>query len=148
MNAVDATAVARNFAAALDAEDYARAAALLAPGCRYSIGDRVLVGPEAIVASYRENGDWVAATLDGYAYESSVAALRLRVAPGGGAGAVITFVDLLEHAGHRHRHTCRQHLTVNAAGRIAAIEHEDLPGEPEKVRAFFDAVGIERGSGT
>ena len=46
---------ARRFAAALDAENYETVRASLAAGCVYEAPEEMLVGPEAIVASYREN---------------------------------------------------------------------------------------------
>jgi hypothetical protein len=130
-------ATARRFAEALDREDYGEAAALLAPDARYRIGDRVLAGPEAIVASYRENGEWALAALDGVSYES-------RVEAAGPGRAAITFVDHLEHAMRRHTHTCRQVVTVNPDGRITEIEHQDLPGERERLDAFFLETGVRR----
>lgn len=128
---------ARRFAEALDREDYELASTLLAPDARYRIGGETLIGPEAITASYRGNGDWALATLDGVSYES-------RVEPAGPGRAAITFVDHLEHAMRRHTHTCRQVVAVNAEGRIAEIEHQDLPGERERLDAFFRETGVRR----
>jgi len=133
----DRLAVAERFAAALDREDYAAAAACLAPDCEYVIRGRVLRGPEAVLASYREAGEWGAGKLDEVRYESSV-----RAGPGG--GATVTFVDHLEHRGARHTHRCEQRLEFAADGRIRRIEHVDLPGEREALEGFFSRVGIAR----
>ena len=133
----DRLAVAERFAAALDREDYAAAAACLAPDCEYEFRGRVLRGPEAVLASYREAGEWGAGKLDEVRYESSVRA-------GPGDGATVTFVDHLEHRGARHTHRCEQQLDFAADGRIRRIEHVDLPGEREALEGFFSRVGIAR----
>ena len=127
--------IARRFAQALDREDYVVAASCLAPDCVYAIRGRVLRGPEAIVASYREAGEWGAGRLDGVRFESSVRA------DAAGAAAV-TFVDHLEHRGERHIHRCEQRLELDAAGLVRRIEHVDLPGEPEALEGFFARAGI------
>lgn len=127
---------ATRLALALDREDYEGAAALLAPGCTYRIGTEAFEGPAAIVASYRENGEWVKRAIDAVEYESEV-----REDPG---GAVITYRDRLEHAGRRHTHTCEQRIRVDGAGRVCEIEHRDLPGERESLDAFFTGTGVKR----
>jgi ketosteroid isomerase-like protein len=137
MSDLSALELARRFAQVLDADDFAALAELLAPDCAYSVGGEILVGPAAILASYRAASAWARAHIDFVAYESSV-----RASPDG--RAVVTFVDRLEHAGHRHEHRCEQWLSVGAQGRVRAIEHVDLPGEPEALRAFFAAAGIDQ----
>jgi SnoaL-like domain len=46
--------VATWFAVALDTEDYEALAELLSPDCEYHAKSSACVGPEAIIASYRE----------------------------------------------------------------------------------------------
>lgn len=127
--------IARRFAQALDREDYVVAASCLAPDCVYAIHGRVLCGSEAIVASYREAGEWGAGQLDHVRFESSVRA-------GETGGAVVTFVDHLERRSQRHTHRCEQRLELDAAGLVRRIEHVDLPGEPEALEGFFARAGI------
>lgn len=135
----DHLAVAARFAHALDREDYGAAAACLAPTCEYSIGSEMHRGPEAIIATYRESGEWAAAQLDSVRYESSV---RPSVdAPG---GAIVTFTDHIEARGHRLAHRSEQRLWFDEAGRIRLIEHVDLPGERDALEVFFAQVGIAR----
>ena len=126
---------ARRFAQALDREDYVVAASCLAPDCVYAIHGRVLCGSEAIVASYREAGEWGAGQLDHVRFESSVRA-------GETGGAVVTFVDHLERRSQRHTHRCEQRLELDAAGLVRRIEHVDLPGEREALEGFFTRAGI------
>jgi ketosteroid isomerase-like protein len=132
------TDLAKRFAESLDNEDYDTARACLRPDAVYQIGGDEHRGPEAIVASYRGNGDWAARTLDHIEYESSAQAT-------GDFSAKITFVDRIEHAGEKLVHRCEQHLEFDDGGRIRAIRHVDLPGEPEALEAFFQRVGLARG---
>ena len=129
--------VAERFAESLDREDYETASRLLHDDCVYTIGGQVHRGKEAILASYRKAGDWVAENLDAVRYESSV-----RPSPTG--GATVDFVDHLEHAGERLTHRCEQHLELDAEGKIVSIRHVDPPGEAEAVRAFLERVGVAR----
>lgn len=126
----------RELAAALDRDDFAAAAALIAEGCEYRIGGRVLRGPAEIVASYRASSQWARARLDGVAYESEVE-------PPCPSGIGVRFFDHLTVGGRRHTHVCRQVFTVGAEGRVTRIVHHDLPGEPESLRAFLEACGVE-----
>lgn len=124
------------FAAALDEEDYPAAHALLSPECTYRIRDETLRGPDAIVASYRGNGDCAATTFDEITYAS-------RVDRGDDDWIVITFADFIRHAGHALDHKCEQHVRVDDAGRIVCIEHRDLPGERARLAAFRRDCGLE-----
>lgn len=121
--------VATQFARALDEEDYPAARALLAPDCDYEIRGDTHRGPDAIVASYKGNGDEAARKFDTIEYDSAV---RLE-AP---TRAVIQFTDRIRHAGQSFTHICEQHVTVNADRLITRIEHRDLPGERERLEAF------------
>lgn len=126
--------LARAFANALDADDFAAAAGLLAQGCVYSIRDASHEGPDAIVASYRE-GSEKAGLFDGCRYESAVEDTAV-------GRATVRFLDHLTHAGEEHTHSCLQHLGFAADGRIESIRHEDLPGERSALKAFCDRVGV------
>lgn len=128
--------VAEHFARALDGEDYETATRMIARECEYVSPKGTLVGPLAIVASYRDAGDWVKATLDAVDYESSV---RIE-----GNEVVITFVDHLAHAGRRHTYSCEQALTISPDGSIRRIEHRELPGQREEVDRFLERAGIAR----
>lgn len=132
--------VARRFARALDGEDYPVAIGLLAPSCLYEIrGDR-FIGPVAIVAAYRGNGDDAAQRFDAITYGSDV-----RREPD--STLVVSFWDRIEHAGRSHEHRCEQVLTVGEDGLIHRIEHRDLPGEVERLAAFKAFVDRESAEG-
>jgi len=129
---------AHAFAAALDADDFATTASLLAPDVAYHLGDRVLRGPEAVVASYAESAAWGAANLDSVGYESAVHLARGR--------AVITFTDHLLLGPNQHTYRCEQYLTLDDSQppRIANVTHRELPGEREALTAWFALVGVSR----
>ncbi|MBI3243132.1 MAG: nuclear transport factor 2 family protein [Chloroflexi bacterium] len=127
------------FAARLDANDFEAVKPLLAPDCRYDTTDQALTGPEAILKSYRENSEWAKATLELIDYES-------RVEESGEETAAVLFADHLTHHGLTHTYRCRQHLTFGPEMTIIRIEHEELPGEREKLDEFFERCGIKRGN--
>lgn len=120
---------ARRFASALDTEDYEAVLPTLASGCVYEAPQGVIVGPEAIVASYRENAVAARGRFAKIEYASEVAI-------GGPAEAVITFIDRVMLGGAWHEHRCRQHIRLGAGGLIEHITHEELPGERERLQQF------------
>jgi ribosomal protein S18 acetylase RimI-like enzyme len=124
-------------AAALDRDDWAAARPLLAPDCAYETGDRTLVGPDAILASYADSSAWARRAIERVEYESEVAAVS-------GDTTTVTYIDRLFHGGLAHVHRCRQHLTVDAAGRVGRIVHEDLAGEAEALAGFLARAGVRR----
>ncbi len=132
--------VASRFAAALDAENYETVAMLLSPDCEYAARGGALVGPDAIVASYREAGKWVKANIASVTYESSVRAVNE-------SSAVITFVDHLEDSGLRHSYRCEQSIEIRADGKIIRIAHVEMPGEREAADAFLRRIGVSRDPG-
>jgi limonene-1,2-epoxide hydrolase len=115
------------FAKALDLEDYDTALSLLAQGCVYRIRGETIVGAEAVVASYRGNGE-AARSFDSIAYGSDVRAEDDGL-------IVIEFWDELPHRGRVHRHRCEQWVRTGD-GVIVEIEHRDLDGELESLAEF------------
>jgi hypothetical protein len=124
-----ALTIAGQFAAALDAEDYEAAFALLAEDCLYEINGALRSTRHAIIESYRASADDARRRFDDVEYLSGVAAIA-------DDAAVITFIDRLRLGDHWHEHRCRQHIAVNHRGLITAISHEELPGEREHLAAF------------
>ncbi len=135
--ASDPLSIARRFASALDRCDFAEAIGCLAPGCRYDIGHGELIGPDAIIASYRESAEWGSRVLDETIYESEV------IANADGSFTVL-YIDRITHHGETIEYRSRQHLWFDDAGRIVHILHEELPGEREALDAFFARHGITR----
>ncbi len=129
------TEVANEFALALDREDYPRARSLLEGACVYLIRGTRHSGPEAIVSSYKGNGDEAGRRYDSIEYASKVRA-------DGPDAAVIVFTDDISHSGRRLVHTCEQRVRVGPEGLIVAIEHVDLPGERERLERFKAGCGF------
>jgi hypothetical protein len=124
---------ARKFAAALDAEDYETAGALLASNCDYHSPSGLIVGPAAIVASYRGIGESARRKLDAIEYTSAVEM-------GGPDVAIIEFTDSLQYGKRRHVYRCRQAISVNDRGLIVEITHEELPQERARLEDFLNGV--------
>ncbi|MEM9024339.1 MAG: nuclear transport factor 2 family protein [Bacteroidota bacterium] len=129
-------AIATAFGRALDRDDYAAAHALLAEECTYDIGSAVMEGPTAICASYETNMQEGRNKLDDLVWGTATAELV------SDHQADVFFTDYLTHRGESHTHRCKQRVTVNAAGKITHIQHHNLPGEPEKLKAFYQKVGL------
>ena len=128
---------ALRFAAVLDARDWAGTRALLSEACEYDFRGGSLHGPKAIIAIYREIGEWVDESFDSVSYES-----RVELRPSG--QALIHFRDLMDHGEHHLDFRCQQLLSVDQHGRVYRIEHIDIPGESEKAAAFNLACGVKR----
>jgi hypothetical protein len=125
---------ARRFATALDAEDYESVPACLAADCVYHSPGGVLIGPDAIVKSYRDNGAAARMRFERVEFESLVETVGL-------AEAVITFVDRVRLSGRWHLFRCQQYVRVDVGGLVNEIRHEELPGERERLREFEAEAG-------
>ena len=131
---------ARAFADCLDRSDFASVAVMLAPGCRYVTGSSLtpegtLVGPDAIIASYRRHDERARSLFDRVEYSSAVEAVRDN-------SAVIRFTDVIEKAGEEHSYSCFQRITFDEHWRIEGIVQQDIPTEITALRAFFGRVGV------
>jgi len=124
------------FAQALDRDDFHAARPMLRADCTYTIRDKVLRGPDAILASYQSATDDAHAKFDAIDYSSDISIQSSHI-------ALIEFSDVLTHQGQTHHHKCHQRLTIDDAGLIVAIKHIDLPGERETLLDFLRRVGLE-----
>jgi hypothetical protein len=129
---------ASEFALMLDEDDYARAATFLSPRCAYDTGAATLVGPDAIIASYRASSEKARRLFDSIEYISEIAGATADT-------ATILYIDRITHKGETHEYRCRQRIRWGADGLIAAIVHEDIPGERERLRAYCERVGVDLG---
>jgi hypothetical protein len=121
--------VVQQFAAALDAEDYETVRASLSARCAYHSPAGLLVGPDAIVTSYRENGASARDRFDNIEYRSAVE-------PTAEDQAIITFIDRVMLVGAWHEFRCRQRIHLSASDLIDEIMHEEVPGERERLARF------------
>lgn len=124
------------WAAALDADDFDAARALLAPDAAYVMRDETLRGADAILGSYRDATRSAHATFDEVRYRSEVVRAS-------GRAATIRFHDELRAGDRWLHHACEQDVELDADGRVARIVHRDLPGERERLIAFLDETGRE-----
>jgi hypothetical protein len=134
---MDPRIIAERFARALDRCDFAEAGRYLSTDCHYQTGHEELIGPEAVLASYSENAEWASRALERVVYESEIEA-------GAGSNPTVLFIDRITQGGHIHEYRCRQRLSVNYAGKIVRIVHEELPGERERLDEFLRRCGISR----
>ncbi len=136
MLAFDALTIAEHFAAALDRCDFIEARGYLSQDCQYHMRQQTLVGPDAIIGSYRDSAEWGSRTLDQVVYESEVRRDDDSLS--------VIYIDRITHGGQTHEYRCRQHLWLNEAGKVDRIVHEELPGEREKLDEFFTRCGVSR----
>jgi hypothetical protein len=131
---MQAQKVAERLAAALDAEDYEAVGRLLSVECVYHSPEGPLIGPAAIIASYRGHGASGRDRFEKIEYASQVDGKSR-------TEAMITFFDRVKRNGRWHEFRCRQHVSINADGHVTGIRHEEIPGERERLRAFEEGVG-------
>ena len=122
-------AIARRFAAALDAEDYWAARELIAEGCVYYPGNDSIIGRDAIIETYRSAGESAKRRFDAIHYVSDVEL-------SGPSSAVISFTDHLCIGSESHEFRCRQHVRIRLDSLIEEIRHEELPDERQRLDVF------------
>lgn len=132
--------VAERLATALDQDDYQTVASVLAEEVRYSIGEEVLVGREAVVESYRTASEMAHRLFDQVEYGHTVFTTddpnTFR----------ISYTDTLTIGEESLTHMAEQHLTVATEEGVTRIVNVDLPGEREAVDAFLERHGLSRES--
>lgn len=131
MDEAIAIAPALALAEVLDREDFDAARALMRDDCIYEFRGELIHGADAIVASYRGNGDKARKHFDRIEYQSSVV-------PVDEGQARIDYTDIVNHAGDTLIHRCAQEVDFDSGGAITRIRHVDFPGEREAVAAFFN----------
>ena len=118
------------FALALDEEDYATLATLIADDCEYVTRKGTIRGRQEVIRSYQTASALAKATVNSVTYESYV-----RSEPNG--PMTVTFVDHLEHDGLRHSFSCEQVVYLGAEDRVFRIVHQELPGQREALDVFL-----------
>ena len=128
--------IATKFASMLDRNDFENARRLFASHCVYEMRGEQIVGPDAILASYKASDDFAQSTLDVVHYESHV-----RETDG---SIIIGYIDRIQHNGKSLVHRCEQRVEIGEDGLVERIVHCDLPGEVEALNCFFAEGGISR----
>lgn len=131
--------VARKWAALLDAESFDELPAMLHADCEYDSPKGIVTGSREIIDTYRRNAQWAHEVFDHIAWDSEIA-------PESDGRVRLTFIDTTRHRGVDHVYRCQQIIRIDAEQRIDRIEHVALPSEERALEAFFDRVGIRRGS--
>lgn len=125
------------FGQSLDNDQFEATAKLLAPDCRYAIGDDVLTGPVSICESYERNMIAGRKKLDVLEWGQS------RIEAISPSEYFVHFTDYLTHKGKSYTHRCKQKLTVNEGGLITAIEHIHDQEEQDRLDQFYREVGLK-----
>jgi hypothetical protein len=125
-------------AQALDRDDYQMAASVLADRVEYTVGDEAIVGPDAVVASYRAASEMAHRLFDevGYHHEVLVTDDPITFRVG--------YTDVLTVAGETLVHSAEQVVTATPDDGVIRIVNVDLPGERERVDEFLTRHGLSR----
>ena len=127
----------RQFAAVLDACDYASAAEFLAGQCLYERPSREsLIGPRAICDSYRESDERARRDFDSVVYRSEVTA-------DASGGIRIDFLDELGSGNAKHTFRCSQIVYFDDNEKIDRIVLVEIVGERDRLNAFRAAQQIQ-----
>jgi hypothetical protein len=125
------------FAAALDADDFEAAEDLLFPDCVYERSKDVEIrGAESIIHSYRESSNKARRIFDTVHYTSDVMSSSETTAE-------LLFADHLEAKGKTHIYRSRQYLEFDRKGAIIGIQHEEIPGERDRLNIFIEESGLK-----
>lgn len=54
----------------------------------------------------------------------------------------VYFSDFLKHKGLEHYYKCKQRIHFSSKGLVEKIVHMELPGEREKLNAYYQQVGL------
>lgn len=124
-------------AQALDDDDYATAASVMADRIEYSIGNQQLHGPEPVLASYRDSSEMAHRLFDRVEYGH-------HLMPTDDPNTFrVSYSDTLTVAGETLKHTAEQHVTAVPGDGVVRIVDVDLPGERDKVDGFMKRHGLE-----
>jgi len=105
--------------------------------CEYFIESQVLMGPEAICNSYKQNMIAGRKKFDVLEWGKS------RIEDLGDSEFYVHFTDYLTHKGKKHTHKCKQKLSIDEHHKIYKIEHINNPIEQNNLKGFYKSVGIE-----
>lgn len=128
--------VARQFARAIDVEDYRAAGKLLAGACIYAFRGRRMVGRDKILDSFAQSEEWTKRTFDEVCHDNSVQLVSETMVR-------VRYIDDVTCDEQRLHHQSEQLLEVDPErGVITHITHVDLPGETQKLDLFMRRCGL------
>jgi hypothetical protein len=129
--------VVAELADALDADDFDGVQRRLANDCVYRIGGQRHVGPEAVVASYRDGSQLARRLFDKVIFTHEI------VSEPSADSVLVDYRDELIAGGEWFSHRSRQRITVEG-GLVSRITDIPIPGEKEALAAFMQRHQIER----
>ena len=130
----------KSLAQALDDDDYEAARGLLSPEVVYEIGDERLVGPDAVLASYRSASAMAHRLFPGVEYRHQVIGTVERTK------YRVRYSDILTVGEDTHEHIAEQAVTVDPQLGVVRIVDTPVPGEREKLDEFMEEHNITRDS--
>lgn len=129
--------IAKQFASLMDQNRYLEAGHLMAESCLYKYQGKIIEGVAAIIQTYVDNFESAKGQLDEIQFSS-------KVVPADAADNFkLKYLDRIRKGSSWFEHRCEQQIKI-ADGKVVQIEHFDLPGESEKLKAWFVEVGVKR----
>lgn len=119
----------------LDTDQFEKVRELIASDCVYFSSSDKLIGPDKIINSYREHTEYAHGTFDKVIYESVIQKMT-------SAEFAVLYKDIISKNGKTHEYTCKQIISFNSENLISTIKHEELPGEYEKLKDFYNEIGL------
>jgi hypothetical protein len=127
--------IAKAFVKVMDSEDYEPAKQFLEKDCQYRVGEVVYEGPDSIIESYKSHHDFAKSTFDSVIYKSELS-------QNSDEEFEVTYIDIITHRSKTHTYKCKQLFRLNSENMITEIIHEDVPGEYERIKAFYAEIGL------
>lgn len=129
--------VAKAFVKIMDSENYEPAKQFFAKDCSYKVGEDLYSGPDAIIEQYKSHHDFAKSTFDSVIYKSELSQKS-------DTEFEVTYIDIIAHGPKTHTYKCKQLFYLNSENKITEITHEDIPGEYERIKAFYEEIGLRR----
>lgn len=127
--------LAETFVSLLDSRRYDEAAQLIDKDCVYQDRQSSHQGRPGVIAMYRELDAEMRKLFDDISYDSRVEILD-------GEHCIVHFADTLRKGDRTHTVRSQQMLTFRE-GKIVDIEQQDMPGEAEELRRFYQQTSGE-----
>lgn len=128
--------IAKIFGSSLDKDDFEATRKILDPHCRYLYGDKILTGPDEIVASYKQNMIEGRKKLDELRWgENQVESINE-------CSFLIHFTDYLKHKDQEFTYHCSQRIVINKSGLISEIIQIENEEESLQLERFYQSVGL------
>ena len=126
-------------ASALDNDDYETVVSLLSKDVSYHLGDKILTGPEAVAASYRDSSEMARRIFDSVEYGHGEPETT------DGRIFAIAYTDTLTIGEETLVHNAHQTVTVDRGKGVIHIINDEVPGESVRVDEFLERHGRSRG---